>query len=367
MAILAHEVLIFILGWATLMATASFRLISDGETAAASFMRRVCNFPQAGILSCLVTRAREAPMTKDKVDYRFAALWRFAAALTTFTILGHTLFGFEQSWAQPLVALATAYTLEILLEIVDARASRRELRFSGGVRPFLSFILPAHITGLAIAMLLYANDHLYPIAFAVAVAIASKAIFRVPTARGSQHFLNPSNFGITVTLLLFPWVGIAPPYHFTENLTGWGDWILPAFIIMSGTFLNAKYTKKLPLIIAWLAAFAAQAVLRGLVGDGSFSMLLPMTGMAFILFTFYMVSDPGTTPFPAKGQIIFGVSVAAVYAVLLSFHVVFGLFFALTIVCAVRGLGLYLRSLPRRAAEPNQGAAMPAMARRSEL
>ena len=33
-----------------------------------------------------------------------------------------------------------------------------------------------------------------------------------------RHFMNPSNFGITVTLLAFSWVNIAPPYHFTENV-----------------------------------------------------------------------------------------------------------------------------------------------------
>lgn len=304
-------------------------------------------------------------MTKQKIDYRFEALWRFAAALTTFNILGHTLFGFEQSWAQPLIALATAYSLEILLELVDARVNQRPLRFAGGVRPFVSFILPAHITGLAVAMLLYANDRLLPIAFATAVAIGSKAIFRLPTARGSQHFLNPSNLGITVTLLLFPWVGIAPPYHFTENLTGWGDWILPALIVVSGSFLNSQYTRKLPLILAWLGGFILQALFRSLIFDTPLlAALLPMTGMAFILFTFYMVSDPGTTPFEPKAQIVFGAAVAAAYGLLVTMHIVFGFFFALTLICTVRGLGVYARLLrARRHARPP----LPAVARRSEL
>lgn len=301
----------------------------------------------------------------QKIDYRFEALWRFAAALTTFNILGHTLFGFEQSWAQPLIALATAYSLEILLELVDARVKQRPLRFAGGVRPFVSFMLPAHITGLAVAMLLYANDRLLPIAFATAVAIGSKAIFRIPTAHGSQHFLNPSNLGITATLLLFPWVGIAPPYHFTENLTGWGDWILPALIVGSGSFLNSRYTRKLPLILAWLSGFTLQAVFRSLIFDTPLiAALLPMTGMAFILFTFYMVSDPGTTPFEPKAQIVFGVAVAASYGLLMMMHIVFGFFFALTLICSLRGLGVYTRLLVARLRAKQQ---MPAVARRSEL
>jgi predicted signal transduction protein with EAL and GGDEF domain len=54
-----------------------------------------------------------------------------------------------------------------------------------------------------------------------------------------------------------------------------------------------------------------------------------------------MVTDPATTPSGRREQMAFGFSVAAVYGLLMVAHVVFGLFFALTIVCAVRGLGMY--------------------------
>jgi hypothetical protein len=307
-------------------------------------------------------------MPTKHIDYRFAALWRFALAITFLNILGHTLFGFEQSWAQPLVSLATAYFLEILLEVIDAWAHQRPYRFAGGPRAFVSFMLPAHITALAVAMLLYANDRLVPIAFATAVAIGSKAMFRIPTATGSRHLLNPSNFGITVVLVLFPWVGIAPPYHFTENLVGLGDWILPGLIVISGTFLNVRFTKKLPLILGWLGGFIGQALIRNFVLDASLiAALLPMTGLAFILFTFYMISDPGTTPFDPKGQVLFGVTVATVYGLLMVLHIVFGLFFALTIVCSLRGLADYVRILQTRANRMNPPIQTPVTVGRSEL
>jgi hypothetical protein len=209
----------------------------------------------------------------------------------------------------------------------------------------VDFLISAHITGLAVAMLLYANEQLWPIAFASAAAIGSKAVFRVQSDHGTRHFLNPSNLGITLTLLLFPWVSIAPPYHFTENLSGAGDWILPGLIVVSGTFLNARFTHRLPMIAAWLGGFAAQALVRSvLFGTPIAAAWVPMTGVAFILFTFYMVTDPATTPDRARAQVAFGVAVAGVYGLLLSVHVVFGLFFALTIVCAVRGLSLYVRA-----------------------
>lgn len=273
---------------------------------------------------------------------RLGGLRRFAVAITVLNVLGHTVLGFEQSWAQPLIALATAYAMELALELVDARLTRRRPQFTGGPRALLDFLLSAHITGLAVAMLLYANERLAPIAFATAVAVGSKAIFRVRVDAGTRHVFNPSNFGITVTLLALPWVGIAPPYHFTENVSGALDWVLPAIIVVSGTFINARFTRRLPLIAAWLGGFAAQAALRSAVfGTPLAAALLPMTGLAFVLYTFYMVTDPATTPSAARAQVAFGLAVAAAYALLMVVHVVFGLFFALTLVCAVRGLALY--------------------------
>lgn len=277
---------------------------------------------------------------------RLGGLRRFAVAITLLNILGHTFFGFEQSWAQPLVALITAYSMEMLLELIGAWMYRRPPRFSEGLNSLVNFLLSAHITGLAVTMLLYTNERLWPIVFATVTAIGSKAIFRVWIGNSVRHFFNPSNFGIVVTLLLFPWVGIAPPYHFTENLSGVGDWILPGLIVVSGTFMNARFTRRLPLIMAWLAGFIVQALIRSLLfGTHVVAAWLPMTGVAFILYTFYMVTDPATTPSSTRAQVAFGVGVAAAYSLLLMVHVVFGLFFALMAVCALRGLGLYAYAL----------------------
>src|SRR3974390_1475098 len=179
---------------------------------------------------------------------RLAGLRRFAVAITILNLLGHFAFGFEQSYAQPLCALAAAYLMELLLETVDAQFNQRRPRFLGGVRAFADFLLSAHITGLAVAMLLYSNERLWPTIFAAAAAVASKSVFRIRAGSDSRHVFNPSNFGITITLLLFPWVGIAPPYHFSENLPAVGRWLLPTVIIASGSFLYFRYTRRFPLI-----------------------------------------------------------------------------------------------------------------------
>lgn len=273
-------------------------------------------------------------------DKRIGGLARFALAITLLNLLGHLWLGFEQSWITPLVALAAAYGTETALEVVAAREARRRPRFLGeGVVGWIKFLLSAHVSALAIGMLLMPLEQLWVVAFAASAAIASKHLFRVTIAGKARHFLNPSNFGITAALLLFPSVGIAPPYQFSEATSGALDWLLPLLIICTGSLLNTKFTGRIPLILAWLAAFAVQAAVRSaLNGTPLLAGLVPMTGFAFVLFTFYMVTDPATSPARRGNQILFGVAVAALYMVFMELHVVFGLFYALTCVTLLRGL-----------------------------
>lgn len=265
----------------------------------------------------------------------------FAIAITALNVLGHTWLGFEQAWLTPLVAVFAAYLSEIGIEL--AISGWQRARFRGSVRHLIVFLLPAHITGLAVGMLLYTNERFVIVAFAASLAIFSKVLLRVPVPNAppgvTTHFMNPSNFGIAATLLLFSnWVGVAQPYQFTENVSGALDWVIPAAIVCSGSFLNIRATKRIILVLAWLAGFVGQAAARSLFSVQDFATLLePMTGMAFVLFTFYMISDPVTTPRSTRGQIIFGVATASVYGLMSHAGIVFGLFFSLCVTCAGRG------------------------------
>lgn len=280
--------------------------------------------------------AQETP----PVDLRLPALRRFGAAITILTLFGQTVLGFEPGWIHVVAALATSYSLEALLEVIDARLCERPYAWSGGgVQRVIDFFLPAHITALAVAMLLYAGERVFPVMFGVACAIGSKALLRVPVGKGRRHFLNPSNTGIAAGLLLLPAMGSSPPYQFTEGTTGWVDWLIPGIIICTGTLLNARFTHKLPLIVGWLGGYVLQSVVRTVFfGAMPLAPLMPMTGVAFVLFTNYMVSDPATTPTVPWRQALFGLSVALLYGALRVMHVYFAIFYALLIVCTVRGL-----------------------------
>nr|WP_042180127.1 hypothetical protein [Kibdelosporangium sp. MJ126-NF4]CEL14217.1 UnbU [Kibdelosporangium sp. MJ126-NF4]CTQ88585.1 UnbU [Kibdelosporangium sp. MJ126-NF4] len=278
---------------------------------------------------------------KPKPDARYLALRNFALSISVFNVFGYTLLGFEQPWLWPIFSVLVAYTAEIVFETITAWAYRRAPRYKGrGGRGLYEFLLPPHITAIAVNMLLYANNQYWPIAFGVVVGVGAKFVLQSPINGRMRHYMNPSNFGIAATLVVFSaWVSLAPPYEFTENANTFWRVMIPVIIITAGTTINGLLTKRIPLIVGWLGGFAIQAFLRNWWFDVSlYGALGVMTGVAFILFTNYMITDPGTTPMKGKAQFMFGSSVAMTYGLLMVFDVVYTMFFATALVCLVRGL-----------------------------
>jgi len=296
-------------------------------------------------------------------DPRYLALRNFALSITVFNVFGYTLLGWEQPWLWSVLAAATAYVTEMVFEVLSAWAEHRRPAFLGnGPRGAMEFLLPAHITGLACNMLLFANNQWWPVMFAVVISVSQKHVLRAPIAGRMRHFMNPSNFGISVTLLVLgTWVSISPPYQFTEWANTYFRLMIPMIILTAGTVLNAMLTKKTSLIVGWMGGFAIQALVRHwLFGVQLNTALGVMTGVAFILFSNYMITDPATTPSTGLAKFMFGSSVAAVYGVLMALNVVYTLFFALSIVCALRGLGWWAaRFIAGRREAPGTGSAAP--------
>ena len=196
--------------------------------------------------------------------------------------------------------------------------------------------------------------------------MSQKHFLQAPIAGRMRHFMNPSNFGITAVLLLFSrWVSISPPYMFTEWASSYFRIFIPMVILVSGTVINTMLTRRVALIVGWMGGFFIQAFVRHwLWGVQLNTALTVMTGVAFVLFTNYMITDPGTTPTKPRAQFMFGGSVAFVYAVLMQFNIVYTLFFATAIVCGARGVGWWIASLRRKRmqAAGQPGAPAPAVA-----
>jgi enediyne biosynthesis protein E5 len=79
---------------------------------------------------------------------RFFALWYFTILLIAWTILGDTVLGFEQSYAQPIVGVLAACIVAFFLEWLDARMNQRTPRFAGSTANVVNFLPPCIIPGL---------------------------------------------------------------------------------------------------------------------------------------------------------------------------------------------------------------------------
>ncbi|MBB2914005.1 hypothetical protein FHS43_005314 [Streptosporangium becharense] len=312
---------------------------------------------------------------------------RAAAAVTLLTLLGHTLLGFEQPLLAPVVGALTGVATASLLETVDAWARRRPARCLGPRDETAGFLLPSYTCGLLCAMLLHTGAHPAPVALATLIGVGSAYAVRVrvagttgtgdtartpartggdtpgapgapgeigppgaPGAAGAggdvpgTPFMNPSNTGVVAALLLFPWVGVAPPYQFTAWVSGPFDVIVPLAVLAAG-LAASRPAGTLPLVAGWAGGFALQAFVRGGLGEVSVAAaLLPMTGTAFAVHTAHVLADPVAAPRTPRGQVAFGMAAAAVYGLLVELGVGCGLFLSLALVCAGRGLALAVRA-----------------------
>lgn len=268
---------------------------------------------------------------------------RMSATLATvFTILGHTVFGFEQPLAQVFVALVTGYACALFFEWVDARANGVVPGYSGGgVRKMVDFLLSAHMTSITLSFLLYFNQRLWIMALTVAIAIGSKYVLRVRQNGRLQHFMNPSNVAIAVVLVAYQWTGVLP-WGFTINLHGVFDWLVPLAIVGLGMRLNLLFTGRLPSVAAWLVTFIVLGAGRAwLQHSAVVAELVVLTGIPLVLFTFYMITDPQTSPSRLRSQIFFGAGIALAYSILLMLHVQYTMFYSVTAICAIRGVWLF--------------------------
>ncbi len=165
------------------------------------------------------------------------------------------------------------------------------------------------ISGLSLCLLLRANHPLLLMITAI-VTIGSKFIFQC----NGKHLFNPTNFGIVVMLALGADVWVSPGQ--------WGSKFYFAFLLacLGGMVIHRALRSD----VSYAFLFFFSAILFGRawwLGDPWTIPLKQLQSGALLLFTFFMISDPKTTPDSRAGRILFASLVAAGAA-----YVQFGLF-----------------------------------------
>jgi enediyne biosynthesis protein E5 len=139
------------------------------------------------------------------------------------------------------------------------------------------------ITGLSLSLLLR-GDSLWIMAGGAAAAIASKFLLRL---RGS-HCWNPAAFGIVAMLLTgHAWV--------SPGQWGTSAWLAALFGLLALAVLSRA--ARLSTALLFLAAYGGCLLLRAQhLGDPLTIPLHQVQSGALLLYAFFMVTDPKTTP-----------------------------------------------------------------------
>jgi len=172
-------------------------------------------------------------------------------------------------------------------------------RLSGSPAPFASTARSALISGLSLCLLLRTNDAVLACLAAV-VTIAGKFVIRI---RG-KHVFNPTNGGIVAMLLVTGQVWVSPGQ--------WGTAASFAFLMACAGMLVVTRAARSDVTLAFIACYGALVVGRSLyLGEPVTIPIHRLESGAFLLFSFFMISDPKTTPDSRAGRILFAALVAA--------------------------------------------------------
>jgi Na+-translocating ferredoxin:NAD+ oxidoreductase RnfD subunit len=256
--------------------------------------------------------------------------WAFAAVLTLYAVMGSTLLGFNRNPWQMLLTTASGCLLDMALAWV---LKRQKL-----------FPLSAYISTVSLSLLLnYSHDYLL-LFFPVLITVGSKHVL---TFKG-KHVFNPSMFGVAVSLLLTnELITAAPAYQWDGALA------MSAFIVMAALTMFVFRIGRTPLIASFLIFYALQTLLRAYIMRHH----LPwetlfygtLTSAPFFIFTFYMITDPQTSPKTAKGQVAFAFALTLVDLYLHKLESVFTFFYAALAIATGKFFFLHIREFWRSA------------------
>ncbi len=156
----------------------------------------------------------------------------------------------------------------------------------------------ALITALSLALLLRTGSVAIA-ALAAGVAIGTKLVVRV---RG-KHVFNPANIGLVAALATGEaWVSPGQ----------WGSAVVLAAAVACLGVTVLRRSRRSDVTIAFAAAYAAFVLGRAVwLGDPLAVPLHRLTSGTLVVFAFFMISDPRTTPDARAGRVAFAALVAA--------------------------------------------------------
>ncbi|QEF98762.1 hypothetical protein Mal15_28180 [Stieleria maiorica] len=253
---------------------------------------------------------------------------RFLAPLliTSILLVGQLSFGILESWSRTLIAIGIAIAFELVLgKLVVGR---------------FPHLASAYISGISVGILIR-SPFIWPYAMCAGLSIMSKYVLRIH----DRHLWNPSNFGVSAMLFLYP-AAVA------SLSIQWGNSLWPMLVVWCLGAMIISRLKRFHICLTYVISFIAFAGARSwLTGSPFLANVSPLTGPMYQLFVFFMITDPKTTVRSKWGQCLVAFLVAAVEMILRLAEFIHAPYYALFLVGPV-ALAIEMRWTRGRSGRP---------------
>ncbi len=203
--------------------------------------------------------------------------------LLTLMLIGKVLLNFPISWLDITAVLGFSILFEHAI-----------LFYKQGRLNFFSY--SAVNTALGVTFLLRAVD-LYIFIIVIFIAISQKYIIKID----GKHFLNPSNIAVMAGLTLFPYQTYTSPEQ-------WGTfWWLGILMMLLGFYITSR-VRRVIIPLVFMVSYSVMTYL--FLTHNIIEIFLTLISGGFLLFMFFMLTDPRTTPESTLSQVVFALVIA---------------------------------------------------------
>lgn len=280
-----------------------------------------------------------------------------ASVTITLQILGQTVFDFNLSIAQILLSIGTCALIELVIVFRRTKV--------------IAWPASAMLTGNGIALILrvpgtepgdwWSLHGWWVFVGCALLAMATKYLIRVD----GRHVFNPSNMALVAVFVVLGEARADP------QVLWWGPLsvglVLAFAVILTGSVMITRRVGQGPTALSFLVVFGLGAGIIALSGHSIIASwhLGPIEGWSYwwlvvtspevLVFIFFMITDPRTSPGSRTGRVVYGASIGVLSALIIStqgeeFGTKVGILAGLVIVCA------FVRLIDRRTPAPGTDA-----------
>ena len=205
--------------------------------------------------------------------------------LGSFLLFGVTYLGWQSDMSKYAALLVSAVVTQLAFTWLTTKRYRS--------------IKSALITGLGLCLLLKTGS-VHTVILASVIAISSKFIIKV----NNKHIFNPANVGIVAAILLTNDAWISPGQ--------WGSSVLLWFFVGAAGLMMILKVGRLDTSGVFIVTFGVLLFARQVLylGWEPSVWLHQMSNGTLLLFTFFMITDPMTTPNDKHARIVWSIVLA---------------------------------------------------------